>query len=518
MAGLRLLSEVKPAHLGLALMVAAAFTGLLYIIVLRPVYNLLFHPLRKYPGPKLWAATQLPYLRNWIGGYAPQKILELHHQYGDVIRVAPNELSYLRPDAWREIMGYIPRGVLENEKDPLIFRGLNVEDSLIGAPREHHRALRSVLSHGFSASRLLDQQPIIMRYVDLLVERLREKTMTDKEIPVNMVLWYNYATFDIIGDLAFGESFGCLESSALHPWVAVVFKWLKFNAHVVQCRRVIPWAFEIVDAVLGRMATSQVQEHIGYINAKLDKRLGTVTDRPDFVDSMLRTDKAGLALTRNQLMENANLFIVAGSETTATTLCFTTWLLLTHPEVMRKVTDELLAAFTREEEITFHSVLSLKYLIAVFDEALRLYPPVPVTVPRQVPPGGRQICGDHIPENTKVGIWHYPMSHHAGHFALPDEFHPERWLGEDPRFAHDRKEAFEPFSHGSRNCLGKNLAYAEMRTIMARMLFNFDMRLANGYEKWADRCPIHNLWEKPPLLIHFKPRDDQDREILRSRI
>lgn len=56
-----------------------------------------------------------------------------------------------------------------------------------------------------------------------------------------------------------------------------------------------------------------------------------------------------------------------------------------------------------------------------------------------------------------------------------------------------------------------------MRTIMARMLFNFDMRLANGYEKWADRCPIHNLWEKPPLLIHFRPRDDQEREILRSR-
>lgn len=50
------------------------------------------------------------------------------------------------------------------------------------------------------------------------------------------------------------------------------------------------------------------------------------------------------------------------------------------------------------------------------------------------------------------------MSHHAGHFALPEEFHPERWLGEDPRFAHDRKEAFEPFSHGSRNCLGKKYA------------------------------------------------------------
>ncbi|KAK7946942.1 cytochrome P450 [Apiospora aurea] len=107
------------------------------------------------------------------------------------------------------------------------------------------------------------------------------------------------------------------------------------------------------------------------------------------------------------------------------------------------------------------------------------------------------------------------MYHHADHFAHPEEFHPERWLGEDPRFAHDRKEAFEPFSHGSRNCLGKNLAYAEMRTIMARMLFNFDMRLAEGYETWAHGIEIHNLYEKPPLFIHLTPRDEAERARLR---
>ncbi|KAK8071332.1 cytochrome P450 [Apiospora hydei] len=500
MPNLQQLGDVKPAHLGLAVIGAAAATGLLYFL---------------YPGPKLWAASRLPYLRNWIGGHAPQTILELHHRYGEIVRVAPDELSFLRPDAWKEIMGYIPRGVLENEKDPLIFRGLNVEESVIGAPRDKHRALRSVLSHGFSASRMLDQQPIIMRYIDLLVERLREKSKTEKGEAQNMVLWYNYATFDIIGDLSFGESFGCLESSTLHPWVAVVFSWLKLNAHMVQFRRTVPWLLDIVDSVLGRMATEQVKEHMGYVRGKLTKRLNTVTDRPDFVDSMLRTDKAGLSLTRTQLEENANLFIVAGSETTATTLSFTSWLLLTHPHIMTKVTDELFATFSRDEEIDLSSVNQLKYMVAMFEESLRLFPPVPVTVPRITPPGGRQICGEQIPENTKLGVWHYPMYHHADHFAHPEEFHPERWLGEDPRFAHDRKEAFEPFSHGSRNCLGKNLAYAEMRTIMARMLFNFDMRLAEGYETWAHGMEIHNLYEKPPLFIHLTPRGEEERARLR---
>ncbi|KAK8099747.1 uncharacterized protein PG998_012988 [Apiospora kogelbergensis] len=477
-----LLGSIDPTHLGLSLIVAAAASALLYVVVLRPLYNVLFHPLRKYPGPKLWAASRLPYLRNWLSGRGPQEVLALHRRYGDVIRVAPDELSYLRPDAWKEIMGHLPRGVLENEKDPTMFSGFNLLDSLIAAPRDEHGRLRSLLSHGFSAARLRDQQPIIMRYVDLFVERLRDKARADPAGGVNMVLWYNYATFDIIGDLAFGESFGGLESATLHPWVAVVFQWIKRNAQVVAVRRTIPALADLVDTMLGKPATAQVQEHMGYIKAKLDKRLGTVTERPDFLE------------------ENANLLIIAGSETTATALSFATYLLLTHPRVLQRVTEE-----------------SLKYMIAVLDETLRIFPPVPVPVPRVTPPGGRMICGEFIPEKTRVGIWHYSMYHNPGNFALPEGFHPERWLGEDPRFAHDHKEAFEPFSYGARNCLGRNLAYAEMRTILARMLFSFDMRLSPGYERWADGIKIHNLFEKPPLMINLTPRGDQERANLRSR-
>ncbi|KAK7971570.1 hypothetical protein PG989_016586 [Apiospora arundinis] len=509
-------NKINSTHLGLALMIGAAVCGLLYVIALKPIYNLFFHPLRKYPGPKLWAASRLPYLRNWLSGQGPQGILALHQQYGDVIRVAPDELSYLRPDAWKEIMGHLPRGVVENEKDPLMFSGINLLESLLAAPREKHGQLRSVLSHGFSASRMKDQQPIIMRYIDLLIERLREQSSVT-QVPLNMVLWYNYATFDIIGDLSFGESFGCLESATLHPWVAVVFQWIKRNARVVQIRRTMPALADIVDALVGQPATAQVQEHMNYVKTKLDKRLGTVSERPDFVDSMLRTDKAGLALSRAELEENANLFIIAGSETTATVLSFATYLLLANPKTLKRATDEVLAAFATEEDITFNSVQSLKYMIAVLDESMRIFPPVPVPIPRVTPPGGRTICGDHIPEKTKLGIWHYSMYHSPGNFALPEEFHPERWLGEDPRFAHDRKEAFEPFSHGSRNCLGRNLAYAEMRTILARMLFSFDMRLSPGYERWADGIQIHNLFEKPPLMINLTPRGDQERANLRSK-
>lgn len=57
-----------------------------------------------------------------------------------------------------------------------------------------------------------------------------------------------------------------------------------------------------------------------------------------------------------------------------------------------------------------------------------------------------------------LGIWQGAIFRYPGNFALPDEFIPERWLGEDPRFAGDKNKAFEPFSYGSRNCIGKKYA------------------------------------------------------------
>lgn len=63
----------------------------------------------------------------------------------------------------------------------------------------------------------------------------------------------------------------------------------------------------------------------------------------------------------------------------------------------------------------------------------------------------------------------------------------------------------QPFSFGPRNCIGRNLAYAEMRTIMARLVFNFDLTLAPESKNWLDQ-KIYNLWQKPPLMVHLTPR------------
>ena len=93
-------------------------------------------------------------------------------------------------------------------------------------------------------------------------------------------------------------------------------------------------------------------------------------------------------------------------------------------------------------------------LTGVINETLRLQTPTAVGFGRRVGKGGEFISGRWIAEGTGVQVSQYPSNRSSRNFASPDEFIPERWMGED-RFASDKREAFQPFSVGARNCIGK---------------------------------------------------------------
>lgn len=83
-------------------------------------------------------------------------------------------------------------------------------------------------------------------------------------------------------------------------------------------------------------------------------------------------------------------------------------------------------------------------------------------------------------------------------------FHPERWLG-DPAFADDRKDAFQPFHLGPRNCLGRNLAYIEMRLILSRILWNFDLRIDEDSLDWMSTQRVYTAWDRGKLNVYLTP-------------
>jgi len=141
-------------------------------------------------------------------------------------------------------------------------------------------------------------------------------------------------------------------------------------------------------------------------------------------------------------------------------------------------------------------------LNAVINEGLRVYPPVPSSLPRVIPDEGAMVCGKWLPGGTSVCVIPYAMFMSPTNYKDPYSFIPERWLG-DPKYVNDDKNAFQPFSFGPRGCIGKNLAYAEMRLVLAKLLWHFDLELQPESEKWFPHSMIV-VWDGPPVVVKLR--------------
>ncbi|KAI0147946.1 cytochrome P450 ClCP1 [Hypoxylon sp. NC0597] len=492
MAPLQVNGPLNLAFIGGAL-IALFIVGKLF-------YNAFLHPLRSFPGPFLWRISAIPRYLRLLRGDLPLYMRELHAKYGPIVRIAPNEIAYSDPQAWKDIYGHRHNGQPELPKYDGFYRTVdNMPRGLINAHREEHTLLRRQLAHGFSERSMQLQEPIIGQYVDLLIHRLQEQC-NGGNTPLNMREWLNWTTFDLIGDLGFGSSFGCLEKSDYHPWVKLVANSVKQTSVLsalsgMGLRPLVRLAL--------RLKKMSITDNQALVQAKLRQRIELGVERPDFLEGLIKKKDEG-QLSFMQIATNAGTLIIAGSETTATLLSGAIYLLTTHPDKLERLTNEVRSAFNNDEEITLTSVGKLSYMLACLNEALRCYPPVPTGLPRQSPKGGVFISGKFVPENTVVAVWQYAINHDSRYWTEPDTFAPERFLG-DPKFKGDQLDAMQPFSIGPRNCIGRNLAYAEMRLILAKIIYNFDMTIDDDSRGWLENQESYNLWHKPALNIYMKP-------------
>ena len=259
-----------------------------YYFILRPIYNVFCHPLRKYPGPKLWAATSLPWGFKWMTGYWHFKIQELHRKFGPVVRVGPNELSYSVPEAWDDVYGREKLGSRRENPKPTWYLSPKTHE-IVGAPHEEHGRMRKLLANGFTGTAMNDQEPLIRVHVDLFIQRLLE-IADDGKADIDIFQWLAYCTFDIIGDLSFGEPFGCLKEGVMHPWIAWVFSNIKFAHTVILSQRLPCFAIFLPVATTWKLYKDSIH-YAKTLRAIVDKRLALKTERPDFMQIM--TSKKG---------------------------------------------------------------------------------------------------------------------------------------------------------------------------------------------------------------------------------
>lgn len=335
-------------------------------------------------------------------GYHHRAVHELHTQYGPVVRIAPNNLSYINPQAWKDIYAHKKTREQEMIKDPEFYVRNPDAPTIVNGNHEEHARYRRLYSPGFSARSLREQEPLIQGYVDMFISGLR-RLCEQSEIAVDMVQWFNFVTFDIIGDLAFGEPFGCLENGAT-DWLAKLnqIEEAQMQFRIIQHIPLLSrFARQIVNAMVPSDAVKGSEGHRKLTEEKVRRRVDNNVSRPDFMDHILR-QPPGKGFTFGEMLSNSTTLIQAGSETTATLLSGALFLLLQHPDKMQKLVEELTTAFASDDMMNIENTDRLPYLAAVLEEGLRLYSPAVPGFPRQVPQGGAIIDGEYVAGGVSV--------------------------------------------------------------------------------------------------------------------
>ena len=354
--------------------------------------NLYQHPLSRFPGPRLWAISRIPYVWVLIKGDLTQRTHELHQRYGPVVRLAPNELSFINAQAWYDIYDR-HQGRPNFPKNPLwMAPGDDGIDSILSANGADHARYRRLLSHAFSERALRQQEQLLQSYIALLIQQLRIRASSAESAVIDMVQWLNVTTFDIIGDLSLGESFDCLEESRYHPLLSVLFVSLRFFGLAGYAKTLLP-----------KHLQQKRKNHINMANERIRRRRakGASVDgqRNDFMTFILRhNDEKGMS--DPEIEATLRILVLAGSETTATALSGIIGNLLGNPKAMKELTAEIRSSFRHTSEIWSERVSELPCLGAVIDEGLRLCAPVALGMPRVVPAGGAQVSGHWLPEGV----------------------------------------------------------------------------------------------------------------------
>jgi cytochrome P450 len=497
-----MLAAISDLSLG-AISIAAVVVFLIFSLVLPAIYNTFFHPLRNVPGPKLWIV--FPLLRHFaaVRGTMDEQICEFHEKYGDVVRTHPNELSFITTSAWKDIYGAaanLPKVMFfDDDETRNIF---NAEDA------ETHGRMRRVLNPIFSERGARSLEPTIKLYGDKLLTALADFAREGRF--VDMSMYWNLTTFDIIGKLAFGGDFNGLDSQSVHPWVQNMFNTFRVAPVIglVSEFPVIIWLFKnLMPGTVGAMRESMVSQ--GH-HAKARQRMqdDSWKGSGDFMDTMLQANGTKDEFTQGEIMANSNVFLIAGSETSSAALAGLQYWLLRTPRVLAKVTEEVRGAFQHEDQITMASTAqSTPYLIACVQEGLRIFPPAAGNHQRFTPRHEtRVIDGIVVPPNTKLGVHHTAAYTSTRHFHRPMELIPERWLPEGKApgspFYSDDRAIVQPFGAGARNCIGQTLALNELRYLMARLLF---VELAPECKEWHQQ-KIFVVRDKGPLNVLMRER------------
>ncbi|KAH7066850.1 benzoate 4-monooxygenase cytochrome-like protein P450 [Paraphoma chrysanthemicola] len=469
--------------------------------------------LHRYPGPFIASLTNVWRAWDVSGGGAHFTYQKLHAKYGDIVRVAPNVLSFGNPAAISDIYGlnkgYIKSGYYD--VFGTVNKGNVVYNLFSTRSESYHSRLRRVVSHAYSLSTLLDYEPLVDSCTSFFLQRTEDLFAKTGQV-CDLSTWVQYLAFDVIGEITWSKRLGFVEQNKdFSNIIHTVNSFQGYGAVVGQ----IPWwdSFlvknpvklfveskglwrsspntEIINFALARQREAAAAPQKDLESRKSRARGVNFLER--FLQSQQKSKENKEFFTDDRVTAMCASLIIAGSDSTAISLSGAFYYLLTNPDVYKKLMEEIDAAdaegaLASSEDTTgagvvvpFPAANKLKYLDAVVTEAFRMHPAAGLLLERIVPPQGATICGEYVPGGTVVGCNAWVLHQNKEVFGEDaDVYRPERWLeseGADPDRIAKMKSSMFHFGAGSRTCIGKNISLMETYKMIPSFLRKFELKL-----------------------------------------
>ncbi|KAJ6005329.1 hypothetical protein N7451_003273 [Penicillium sp. IBT 35674x] len=418
----------------------------------------------KLPGPWYTRFTSLWIKYQEFTANRRDSIHKLHSIYGPVVRLGPNEISFTSLDAIKEIYASGGSGYEKTEFYTL-FRQFKIRTMFSTLNKDEHSKRKRIFADRYAMTNIMKAGPLtsIQERAMTFVSHCTEAGKKSVDVyvllhcyavdcvtsfmfsPGGLKSLNNPKDFEIMEELTYHQS---LQKSLLAYYLPT---WEPYFPKFLHPRS-SPKANQYV---LDMVAQSEINNY-------------TLLEKLKRKESNLESMQAAAECKDH---------MAAGIDTTGDGLCFLLWELSQSQNLhfQQKLRDELLSAPSDAP------LDSLIYLDAVIKEALRCSPPIPMSLPRYVPEGGRTIDGYFIPAHAIVSVQPYTVHRaHEDVFPDPDRFLPDRWLGEEG--AVERNRYFFAFATGGRGCIGKNLALVEMKILLREVYSRFQTTVASDME------------------------------------
>lgn len=473
-----------------------------YVVCLG-IYNIYFHPLAKFPGSKVAAATYWheTFYDVFKGHQYVWKIREMHTQYGPIIRTNPDDIHISDPDFFDDFY------TLKLDKWKWWTNGFAVPTAGgMTIEEKLHRKRRGALNPFFSKASIIASLPIIQEKLAVMVDRL-DKIAGSREV-LDLEAVYLALTTDVLTQCSYGWTYDYIH----HPEWAYTWKVINTGG---RASAAIVRSFPLVGAIVrstplwlavklvppvGFMKSWMQRVGIQVRKIKSDpetmQMIKTEKRRKDTIFAqLLSSDLPEEELSDQRLIDEGVLIATAGSETTSWAITITTYYLMKDPVALKKVRDELATAEIPEGDpvAPWTKLEQLPYLTAVLKEGLRMAGGMLSRLPR-VYDKPIQYKEWTIPAGTPIGMTPHFTLIDENLFPEPRKFKPERWLDQmaEGKTTSRLDKYITAFGKGSRGCIGIHLAWAQMYMSLAAVVQRYDLEMFETDD--TDAIPTRDLF------------------------